>query len=83
MAGAERFGQFTHLYIEAFCQARCVDNFTAYRTAQKFVSDHLVPSVSQHVLELDGMLWAYSPASGAAGAQSHVVKKCLDPAGFS
>jgi hypothetical protein len=44
--------------------------------------DDLIPAVLKHVLELDRMLRAYSPAGGASGAARHVVKQCLDAAGF-
>ena len=46
------------------------------------MGDHFIPAVLKHVLELDRMLGAYSPAGGAPGATRHVMKQRLNAAVF-
>jgi hypothetical protein len=79
MAQAEGLGQVSDFRVKAFLQKRGMNNFPAHLTAHKLVGDDLVPAVLQHVLELNGMLRADSPAGGAAGAAGHIVKKRLHP----
>jgi hypothetical protein len=79
---AKRLRHFAHLGIEALFQERRVDYFAAFLAADNRMGDYFIPAVLKHVLELDRMLRTYSPAGGAPGAPGHVVKKCLNAAGF-
>jgi hypothetical protein len=82
MPGTQRLDDFTQLIVKAFGKDLCVDHFTALRAPNELVRDDFVPSILKHVLELNGVLRAYSPAGGAPGASGHVVKQSLDSIGL-
>ena len=59
-----------------------MNNITTLRATHELMCDDLVPVVSQHMLELYGMLGTYSPAGGTPGASCHIMEQRLDSAGF-